>query len=87
MANEDLYDEYLTMVGSVARSIGKYYYTSTSVPDVEQELWLLIYAKMDIFRAYLETPAMAHAALRRHAHAFCEKQRSQVAGPEIEDSL
>ena len=83
--NEDLYDEYLTKVGATAREVGKYYLTVTSYPDIEQELWALVFRKADIFRAYLQTPTMAGVALRRHAHAFCEKQRSLSLGQEPEE--
>jgi RNA polymerase sigma factor (sigma-70 family) len=80
MANEDLYDEYKTNVAAVARTIGKSYLRFTTYPDIEQELWLLIFEHADVFRAYLQTPAMAHVAFKRHAHKFCEKLRAQSLG-------
>jgi RNA polymerase sigma factor (sigma-70 family) len=80
----DLHDEYETMVGSVARSIGRSYLGYTSIPDVEQDLWLWLYEKAEYFQEYTAAPAMAHVALKRRAHVFCEEQRKAIMGADSE---
>lgn len=77
---DDLYDHYASTVSSVARKIGSTYLGYTTLPDIEQELWCVIYANVDHFTAYKDAPALAYTALKRGAHSYCEKQRTASLG-------
>lgn len=72
-------EDFSTTITRVAREVGRSYLNYTSIPDIEQELWVFVLERQEYFEKY---PATVWVAFRRAAHRFCEAQRNAaLPGP------
>jgi RNA polymerase sigma factor (sigma-70 family) len=89
---DDLFAFYNEHITSAARAIGRGYYNYTSVPDIEQELWMGLYKQPALFRKYKdqwpESRGFLVSLLKRKAYTYCNRERDIALGitPEKRES-
>jgi RNA polymerase sigma factor (sigma-70 family) len=89
--DESILEEYSYLVARVAYDYARKY-KMVSVDDVKQELWVWFYEHPNKVKQWKEldekeTTKLIARSLRNAAHDYCQKEKAQSAGYQVDDNF